>query len=172
MRLMIAGFAAASLLAAFHPSSATAQTAGPEPTKELYDQIHKADADLFHAIFDLCDTKALGEMVTDDVEFIHDKWGMTSNTKAQLVGSFEKTCARQKTGEDYRARRELVEGSMTVHPLKGYGAMQMGEHRFYKLTPGKPEELVEVGKFIDIWKQVDGRWKLYRVISYDHRLTK
>jgi hypothetical protein len=97
---------------------------------------------------------------------------MSSNTRAQFVDGFRQTCARQMTGEDYRSRRELVPGSMTVHPLKGYGAMQMGEHRFYKLTTGKPEQLVEVGKFIDIWKQVDGRWKLYRVISYDHRLTK
>jgi uncharacterized protein DUF4440 len=147
-------------------------TAGPEPTQRLYDEIAAMDTALFAAAFDRCDIKALGEMVTDDIEFIHDKWGMTSNTKAAFVGNVEKTCARQATGEDYRARRELVPGSMSVHPINNYGAMQMGEHRFYRLAPGKPEELVEAGRFIDIWKQVGGKWKLFRVISYDHRLTK
>jgi hypothetical protein len=145
-------------------------TPGPEPTKALYDQIASADAELFDALFNKCDPDRLARIVTDDIEFIHDKWGQTSKSKTEFVDGIRKMCARQASGDDYRARRELV--SMTVHPLNNYGVMQMGEHRFYRLTPGKPEELIETGSFIDLWKQVDGQWKLYRVISYDHRLTK
>jgi hypothetical protein len=166
--IVIAAFAAlASPLAA-----RAGPTPGPEPTQALYDEIARVDADLFDALFNRCDPERLAGMVTDDVEFIHDKWGQTSKTKKEFVDSIRAMCARVASGEDYRARRELVAGSMSVHPINKYGVMQMGEHRFYRLTPGKPEELIETGKFIDIWKQVDGRWKLYRVISYDHRLTK
>ena len=163
--MMAAGLAICSAGAA-----AAGPTPGPEPTRQLYDEIARMDAELFDAAFNRCDIKRLGEIVTDDVEFIHDKWGQTAKTRAEFVGGFQRGCERQATGEDYRARRELV--SMTVHPINNYGVMQMGEHRFYRLTPGKPEALIETARFIDIWKKVDGAWKLYRVISYDHRLTK
>ncbi len=147
-------------------------TPGPEPTQQLYDEIARMDAELFDALFNRCDPDRLGELVTDDIEFIHDKWGQTSRSKKEFVDGIRGVCARRASGEDYNARRELVPGSMTVHPLNNYGVMQMGEHRFYRLTPGKPEELIETGRFIDVWKQVDGKWKLFRVISYDHRLVK
>lgn len=81
-------------------------------------------------------------------------------------------CKAQETRQNFRARRELVEGSMTVHVLNHYGAMQMGEHRFFALQPGQTDKLTESGKFIDVWRQIDGEWKLARVISYDHRLAE
>ena len=43
--------------------------------------------------------------------------------------------------------------------------------RFYKLTPGKPEQLVEVALFTQVWKKEPSGWRLARVLSYDHRLT-
>jgi hypothetical protein len=48
----------------------------------------------------------------------------------------------------------------------------MGEHRFYKLTPGKKDELTETAKFTHLWKKENGVWKLARVLSYDHRDPK
>ena len=164
----------AALLAAaafaLPPAAYAGPTPGPEPTQALYDEIARIDAELFDALFNKCDPERLAGIVTDDVEFIHDKWGQTSKSRTEFVDGIRRMCARIASGEDYRARRELV--SMTVHPLNNYGVMQMGEHRFYRLTPGKPEELIETGAFVDLWKRVDGQWKLYRVISYDHRLTK
>ena len=61
---------------------------------------------------------------------------------------------------------------MTVHVLNKYGAMQMGTHRFYALVAGQPDRLTETGKFIDVWKNEGGAWKLSRVISYDHVLAE
>ena len=58
-----------------------------------------------------------------------------------------------------------------MHLIGGYGAMQMGTHRFFALRKGKPDQLTETGKFIDLWKREGDSWKLARVISYDHVLA-
>jgi hypothetical protein len=150
---------------------AQAQRAGPAGTQALTDEIVAADKALFGAVFDTCDTAALSKMVTDDFEFFHDKDGRSSTSGAQFVKDISSMCARQKTGEDYRSRRELVAGSLKVYPLNNYGAIEVGEHRFYKLTPGKPEQLVEIALFTQVWKKDAAGWKLARVLSYDHRLT-
>lgn len=150
---------------------ALAQTAGPAPTKQLTDEIAAADAALFSAFFDRCDIAALSGMVTEDFEMYHDKGGLVADSGKKFIANIEGTCARQKTGEDYRARRELVPGTLKVYPLNNYGAIEVGEHRFYQLLPGKPEKLVEVALFTQVWKKEADGWKLARVLSYDHRLT-
>lgn len=150
--------------------TAAAQTAGPARTQQLTDEIKAADLALFSAFFDRCDVKALEGMVTDDFEMFHDKGGRTGS-KADFLKGITGTCERQKTGEDYRARRELIASTLKVYPLNNYGAVETGEHRFYKLTPGKPEELVEISLFTQVWKKEGTVWKLARVVSYDHRLT-
>lgn len=160
-----------SLLLAFSLPVA-AQTAGPKPTQELTAEIKAADAALFSAFFDRCDIEALKGMVTDDFEMIHDKGGRVAASGKEFIANIEGTCARQKTGEDYRARRELIAGSLKVYPVNNYGAIEVGEHRFFQLLPGKPEKLVEVSLFTQVWKKEAGTWKLARVLSYDHRLTE
>lgn len=146
--------------------------AGPKPTQGLYDEIAAADQIFFAAVFDTCDTVKLATLVTDDFEMFHDKGGRTAASGAEFVKVFERTCERQRTGEDYRARREMVPGSMKVYPLNNYGAVQVGEHRFYQLLPGKPEKLVEIAQFTQVWKKEESGWRLARVLSYDHRLTE
>lgn len=165
---------ACSLLAAIFaaPEVNSGPTAGPKQTQELYDEIAAMDQKLFAAVFDTCDIATLATLVTDDFEFFHDKDGLSSTSGAQFVKAIEGTCARQKTGEDYRARRELVAGSMQVYPLNNYGAIEIGRHRFYQLLPGKPEKLVEDSQFTQVWKKDETGWKLARVLSYDHRLTE
>jgi hypothetical protein len=159
-----------ALLLAFSGSLA-AQTAGPAPTQQLTDEIRAADAALFAAFFDRCDVEALKGMITDDFEMFHDKGGRVAASAQDFIKNIEGTCARQKTGEDYRARRELTPATLKVYPLNNYGAIETGEHRFYQLLPGKPEKLVEISLFTQVWKKDDGVWKLARVLSYDHRLT-
>jgi hypothetical protein len=70
-----------------------------------------------------------------------------------------------------RVKRELVAGSVSVYPLNNYGAIQMGEHRFYVVSNGK-ENLAEVAKFVHLWKKENGAWKLARVLSFDHKPAK
>ena len=161
----------AGLLLLALAAQASAQTAGPAPTQQLTDEIAAADANFFAAFFDRCDTKLLATLVTDDFEMFHDKGGLTATSGKQFITALEGTCARQKTGEDYRARRELVPGSLKVYPINNYGAVEVGVHRFYQLLPGKPEKLVEVSQFTQVWKKEESGWKLARVLSFDHKLT-
>jgi Domain of unknown function (DUF4440) len=144
--------------------------AAPAPP-ELVALLAEKDRQLFDAVFS-CKLDLLATLVADDFEFIHDKWGQTADSGARFLDAMRENCKGQETGQNFRARRELVEGSMTVHVLNNYGAMQMGEHRFYALPPGLPDRLTEDGKFIDVWRQIEGEWKLARVISYDHRLAE
>ncbi|HEX6861267.1 MAG TPA: nuclear transport factor 2 family protein [Thermoanaerobaculia bacterium] len=153
-------------------AASSAQRAGPVATKELHDEIAAVDRMLFDAVFNTCDTQALAGLVTDDFEMYHDKGGLVSTSGAQFVENIKGMCERQKTGEDYRARRELVEGSLEVYPLDNYGAVEVGVHRFYKKTEGQPDKLVEIAKFTQVWKKEASGWKLARVVSYDHKLTE
>ena len=63
--------------------------------------------------------------------------------------------------------RVLVPESLEVYPLKGYGAVETGVHRFYH--PGRDStEQVGEARFVQIWQNKDGVWQITRVISYDH----
>lgn len=138
---------------------------------ELVRAVEAADARLFSAIFDACDIDAAGAMTTEDVRFIHDKWGQTANDRATLVNALKGGCKNQAAGTDFRSQREIVPGTQHVYALNGYGALETGTHRFYALLPGKPEQLTEVGEFIILWKQIEGKWLMAEAISYDHQLT-
>lgn len=145
--------------------------AGAAPASAtLIATLAEKDRQLFDAAFN-CKLELLATLVADDLEFFHDKWGQTAKSGKEFMEDAAKGCAQQKAGTDFKARRELVEGSMTVHVINKYGAMQMGTHRFFALQAGKPDRLTETGKFIDLWKEENGQWKLARVISYDHVLA-
>ncbi len=128
------------------------------------------DQQLFDAAFG-CKLDVLPTLVTDDLEFFHDKSGQTASSGEQFLDQVTQGCERQKAGSDFKARRELVTGSMMVYVLNNYGAMQMGTHRFFALQSGQPDRLTEAGKFIHLWRNDNGAWKLARVISYDHQLA-
>jgi hypothetical protein len=54
--------------------------------------------------------------------------------------------------------------------MHGYGAVEMGVHRFYQPKVGI--EATGEAKFIHLWQNKDGAWKITRVISYDHVALK
>lgn len=145
---------------------------GPLATPELIAAITAADHALFEAGFDTCDIDALGELIADDFEFYHDKSGKIASNRTQFLDAARETCERQKAGTDIKARRELVEGTMVVYPVANFGAIQQGSHRFWGLEPGKPEVLRETAHFFHLWIEVDGKWKLTRVFSFDHRAAE
>ncbi len=145
---------ALAILAALIPIPALA--GGLSPQAPLFQTIAAADAALF-AASNRCDLTAFGAFFTDDLEFYHDRTGLA-------VG---KTDLLQKTRDNICGKmvRELVPGSLEVHELAGFGALQMGTHRF--LHPGEPGNVGEA-RFIHVWQNKDGAWKISRVISYDH----
>ena len=152
------------------PRAAVNLRAGPAQSQALFDEIAAADKALFGAVFDTCDVKALHELVADDFEFYHDKDGLSETSGAKFIDDIAKHCERIEKGVDFRARRELVEGSLGVYPLNNYGAVETGIHRFFALHRNKPEGLTETSRFTQLWKQEQGGWKLSRVIIYGHVL--
>lgn len=130
---------------------------GPE---ELSRTLASLDGALFDS-FNRCDLVKFAAFFADDVEFYHDKGGLTPSREKLVESVRNNICGK--------VRREVVAGSVEVHPIPGYGAVQMGVHRFYDSKAGEGSAPVGVAKFIHLWQHKDGAWKITRVISYDHR---
>jgi Domain of unknown function (DUF4440) len=125
---------------------------------ELNKVVTALDAALFDS-YNHCDLEKFATFFTDDVEFYHDQGGVTLG-KVKLTESVKQNICGKVT-------RELVPSSLQIYPMKGYGAVEMGVHRFHH--PGHDDiEPVGEGKFIHLWQYKDGAWKITRVISYDH----
>jgi hypothetical protein len=122
----------------------------------LFTTIQSLDTQLFDA-YNHCDLSTLGAMVADELEFYHDKTGLSVGKAPFLAAIKQNICGK--------VQRTLVPGSMEVYPLKDYGAVEIGVHRFHH--PQDPENVGEA-KFITLWQNKDGVWKVTRVISYDH----
>jgi ketosteroid isomerase-like protein len=129
-----------------------------DATKDLYNRISGLDSLLFTA-FNTRDVERFKELFTEDLEFFHDKGGLTNYDNT--INSLKET-VKINNG----LRRELVKGSMEVYPIPGYGAMQIGAHTFCHQENGKQD--CGTFKFVHIWQQKNGEWKIARVISYGH----
>jgi len=146
--------AALSLLLAFglgHRVQAQLPVSDP-----LYQTVSGLDTALFDA-YNHCDLIKLGSMVADDLEFYHDQTGLSVGKQALIDAVKNNICGK--------VQRELVAGSLEVYPLKGYGAVEIGVHRFRH--PGDPNNVGDA-KFIHLWQLKDGIWKVTRVISFNH----
>ena len=91
----------------------------PGSARALYDTIYLMDSIFFQA-FNTCDTSKAKSLFTKDLEFYHDAGGLTNYT--QNLESIRYRC-NSKT----KVRRELVTGSLEVHPIKDYGAIEIGD---------------------------------------------
>jgi ketosteroid isomerase-like protein len=147
------------------PGHANAQAGDkPQPPKGLYNRIAELDAALF-AAYNKCDIDSVGTFFAEDLEFYHEKGGLTLSRDATLALMRKNLCG----ADSNRVRRELVEGSMEVRPINNYGAVQTGEHRFHLTQKGQAEKPDGIGKFVMLWREKDGEWKISRVISYGFR---
>ena len=127
---------------------------------------------LFWKAYNNCDLTAFRTFFTDDVEFYHDKGGITLGADALTATMKNNLCSNP----NFRLRREVVEGSRKVYPLKKndtiYGAILTGEHLFYINETGKPERLDGHASFTHLWLLKNGEWKMARVLSYDHHAAE
>jgi hypothetical protein len=123
---------------------------------------------LFWTAYNNCDIEKMQQYFTDDVEFYHDKGGLTLGV-GNLVTSLRKNLCGNG---GLKLRREAVKGSIKVFPLQGsdviYGAIISGEHVFYVLEKGKEERLDGLAKFTNVWILSGNVWKMSRIFSYDH----
>lgn len=136
----------------------------PKASAELSERIAALDAAMFDA-YNRCDIDKVGTFFTEDLEFYHEKGGLTLTRDATLAIMKKNLCA----GGGYHLRRELVEGSMEVRAINNYGAVQTGEHRFYLSQKGEKEALDGIGKFVMLWRRTGDEWRVSRVISYGFR---
>lgn len=135
----------------------------------LHDAVKSADAAFFGLFFDGCNPERLGAMVTDDMEFYHDKGGVTSASGAAFIRDYAQSCAARKAPDAWRSRRELVADGLRVDPVPGFGAMEIGEHQFYERKGDGPEKLVGRAGFAMVWRLDGATWKLHRVLSFGHK---
>jgi ketosteroid isomerase-like protein len=124
-------------------------------SETLFKTIQSLDTQLFDA-YNHCDLTTLGAMVSDDLEFYHDQTGLSVGKAPFIAAIKQNICGK--------VERRIVPGSMEVYPLKGYGAVEIGVHRFHHPS----DDGVGEAKFVMLWQNKDGAWKVARVISYNH----
>ena len=107
---------------------------------ELYKTIVKMDSVFFDA-YNTCDKNQGGKMTS--------KKELVASTKEYVCG---------------KVTRELIPGSIEVYPIKDYGAIEIGLHKFHNNTQpiGTPSQ---VGRFVIIWQKENNDWKIARVVS-------
>jgi hypothetical protein len=140
---------------------ALVQAQSPAPEKspgELFRTIASLDSALFDS-YNRCDLAKFAGFFIDDVEFYHDKGGVTLG-KRDLTESVKKDICG-------KVRRELVPGTLEVYPIHDYGAVELGTHRFHHPNAEATEPVGEA-KFMMLWEYKNGAWKITRVISYGH----
>jgi ketosteroid isomerase-like protein len=134
---------------------ADAQATMP-PDAELPGAISALDTALFDA-YNRCDLPKLASFIDEDIEFYHDQTGLSVGRQNLVDGIRKNICGK--------VNRELVQGTLEVYPLHGYGAVEIGIHRFRH--PGVDDNIGEA-KFVHVWRFKDGAWKVTRVISFNH----
>jgi hypothetical protein len=126
--------------------------------KELFSKVANLDSSLFSA-YNAKNLDLMKTYFTLDLEWYQDNGGLLYYEK--VFSNFQSIFNR-----DYNLTRNLIKESLEVHPIEGYGAIEIGKHQFKHIENGK----LEIGtfKFLMIWKNDNGNWKITRVISYDH----
>lgn len=126
--------------------------------KQLLNKVAQLDSALF-AAYNSKDLELMKTFFTPDLEWYQDNGGLIGYEV--IFSNFKSIFER-----DYDLKRDLILESLEVHPIEGYGAIQIGKHQFSHIENGK----LEVGtfKFLMIWKNEHEAWKISRVVSYDH----
>jgi hypothetical protein len=137
--------------------AAFGQPAQPLGSAELLAKIESLDAALF-AAYNRCELEKFAELFDSDVEFYHDEGGVTRSREEVVENTRKYICGK--------VRRELVPGTLEAFPIKAYGAIALGEHRFCELASGKCEG---IARFVLVWNNSAGAWRVSRVLSFGHR---
>ncbi len=128
------------------------------PEDELRALVASLDARMFDA-YNAHDVEGLMAWFAPELEFYHDTGGLLDH--AQVKAGFTGVFANNPD-----IRRELVPGTLEVYPVKDYGAIQVGAHRFCHTENGQPD--CGTFRFVQVWRLKDGRWQVVRELSYGH----
>ncbi len=135
---------------------------------DLFIQLKKTDSLFFEEGFNKCNFEILETYISNNFEFYHDENG-TQNKEQFFIGFRESICSNIER----KPIRKVIEESLEVYRLKNngetYGAIQRGIHLFYIKEPNKELYLTNIAKFTSVWNLENCKWKLSRVLSYDHK---
>jgi hypothetical protein len=159
---IVSRFIISTLLAvAMAPLSAQAD---PAPAADpLFDTIAALDSEVFAAFNTCVDPVQLEKHAAyfaTDVEFYHDTGGVTWTRDAMIANTKQYVCGH--------FRRELIPDTLEVFPVKEFGAIARGSHRFCQFDSGQCDGMAD---FTIIWRLQDEKWAITRVLSYAHRVA-
>src|SRR3569833_4218242 len=123
-------------------------------SQEIYNTVVHLDS-VFFTAYNTCDLKTQADMLSDSMEFYHDETGLMTSKKDFLNAMKNNICGK--------VSRVLVPGSIEAYEIKGFGAVEIGYHRF--INHQESEKPSGAGRFVAFWKHKDGKWQLYRVAS-------
>ena len=144
---------------AMSPAGTMAQVTTPKyempVSKEFYNHIVYLDS-LFFDAYNRCNIAVMDSLLSEDLEFYHDKGGF-SNSKKETMAAVQKNICGKVT-------RELLKGSIEVYEIKDYGAVQIGFHGFHN-NQEKETGPTHFSKFVHIWRLQKNKWQISRIIS-------
>src|ERR1700730_9026264 len=114
-RTLVFTLGLAACLAAMSSRAESQASPVPQSSDSLFRTIASLDSALFDA-YNRCDLVRLGSFVAEDLEFYHDQTGLARGRQSLIDGVRQNICGK--------VRRDLIRGSLEVHPLKGYGAVE------------------------------------------------
>ncbi len=148
---------AALCLAMAAPALAAPADASKEGTLEAtITALDGAVFDAFNHCGDPAQLRKHAGFFAPDVEFYHDTGGVTWTREAMIANTGKYACGHYT--------RELV--SLHVSPVKDFGAIAQGVHRFCQVDTGRCDGEAD---FAMVWRLRDGQWQITRVLSYGHR---
>ncbi len=124
------------------------------PQDTLYQTVVRLDS-LYFAAYNTCDMKTQSELIAKNIEFYHDSGGLITSKKKLLKAIEQNICGK--------VTRELIAGSIEVHEIPGWGAIEMGLHQFHNNQ--EPDVVPRPGKFIVFWQKTNDGWVMVKVVS-------
>lgn len=144
-------------------STSVAATQLGEDSK-LHKTVHDLDFQLFDSFNKCTDTSELeihASFFAPDIEFYHDNGGVTWTRDAMLANTQKYACGNYT--------RELIESTFNVSPIKSYGAISTGVHRFCQIAT---KDCAGTADFVMVWRNANGKWEVTRSLSFGHRPTQ
>jgi ketosteroid isomerase-like protein len=124
--------------------------------KDLFEAILRMDRHLSDA-FNAHNADRLMGLATNNFEFYDENGGLRDFQ--QCFADF-----RAVFDGGSNVRRELIENTVDVYPINGYGALELGQNRLCHTENDKDE--CHVSNFAMVWQKDGDSWKLSRMISY------
>lgn len=127
-------------------------------TSQLCQTVFRLDSLLFEA-FNSRDFEKFKSFFSTELEIYQDNTGLRNFQESMdaFKGLFK---------GDYILKRQLIKETLEVYPIKDFGAIETGQHTFCHDENGKTD--CGTFKFVHIWKNDNGNWKITRIITYDH----